>query len=92
MIENIEVKIEISIEEEELKKIMIIDNEIEEMNIKTEEIEEEDLLMMINLKLICRVIKILNIKVTIETWEVIHLLVITINNKQHLKEIKIKIE
>ena len=92
MIENIEVKIEILIEEEELKKIMIIDNEIEEMNIKTEEIEEEDLLMMINLKLICRVIKILNIKVTIETWEVIHLLVITINNKQHLKEIKIKIE
>ena len=92
MIENIEVKIEISIEEEELKKIMIIDNEIEEMNIKIEEIEEEDHLMMINLKLICRVIKILNIKVTIETWEVIHLLVITINNKQHLKEIKIKIE
>ena len=92
MIENIEVKIEILIEEEELKKIMIIDNEIEEMNIKIEEIEEEDHSMMINLKLICRVIKILNIKVTIEIWEVIHLLVITINSKQHLKEIKIRIE
>lgn len=73
---------------------MMEDKEIEEMNIKKEKIEEKDLLMNNNHNKLCKIIQVINhrIKIVIEIWVDIHHLIILINNKQHHKEILIKLE